>query len=409
VLDQLAEFFGESPAVVAVRDTLRRLLDRARAGQRLPPVLLQGDTGTGKGLAARLLHRVGPRRDAPFVDVNCAALPLPLLEAELFGFARGAFTDARHPKPGLFHAAHRGVLFLDEIALLPAPVQAKLLTAIEDRAVRRLGSTRAEPADVWVLSASNANLRSAVAERRFRDDLYHRLAVVTIELPPLRERGRDILLLAQRFLTRTCAEYSLPAKRLDADAETRLLAHSWPGNVRELSNVIERAALLADGLSITDEALRPLGPRFIRAIRAGSSGAWIHPRPGSDPRIRTAGQRPAVTMSCAANCSTLSSAPTGTSPSPPPISASPAIPSTPASKNSVCDERHRARSATITPEGPTPRFYPMCRRLHPPRTPHRGPTLRCSGNGEASPFSTHRPETSGIRALGRNDTVRRPF
>jgi len=259
VLDQLAEFFGESPAVVAVRDTLRRLLDRARAGQRLPPVLLQGDTGTGKGLVARLLHRVGPRRDAPFVDVNCAALPLPLLEAELFGFARGAFTDARHPKPGLFHAAHRGVLFLDEIALLPAPVQAKLLTAIEDRAVRRLGSTRAEPADVWVLSASNANLRSAVAERRFCDDLYHRLAVVTIELPPLRERGRDILLLAQRFLTRTCAEYSLPAKRLDADAETRLLAHSWPGNVRELSNVIERAALLADGLSITDEALRPLG------------------------------------------------------------------------------------------------------------------------------------------------------
>src|SRR5215472_855043 len=238
-MDEMAELFGESPAIEAVRDTLRRLLDRARTGQRLPPVLLQGDTGTGKGLVARLLHRLGPRGHAPFIDVNCAALPLPLLEAELFGFARGAFTDARHSKPGLFHAAHGGVLFLDEIALLPESVQAKLLTALEDRSVRRLGATRAEPADAWVLSASNADLKAAVAARRFRDDLY--------------------LLLAQRFLARACAEYSLPPKRLDAGAEARLLAYSWPGNIRELGNVIERAALLTDIEIITVDALGSLG------------------------------------------------------------------------------------------------------------------------------------------------------
>src|SRR5215831_3152105 len=258
-MDEMAELFGESPAIVAVRDTLRRILDRARAGQRLPPVLLQGDTGTGKGLVARLLHRFGPRSGAPLIDVNCAALPLPLLEAELFGFVRGAFTDARHPKPGLFHAAHGGVLFLDEIALLPESVQAKLLTALEDRAVRRLGSTRPEPADTWVLSASNTDLKSAVPPRRFRDDLYHRLAVVTIQLPPLRERGRDIALLAQRFLARACAEYSLPPKRLDAGAEARLLAYSWPGNIRELANVIERTALLTDIEIITVDALGSFG------------------------------------------------------------------------------------------------------------------------------------------------------
>src|SRR5262252_6586750 len=194
-MDEMAELFGESPAIGAVRDTLRRLLDRARAGQRLAPVLLQGDTGTGKGLIARLLHRHSARRDAPFVDVNCAAIPETLLEAELFGFERGAFTDARHAKPGLFQAAHGGVLFLDEVALLPDSAQAKLLTAIEERAARRLGSTRRESADIWLISATNTDLKGAVGARAFREDLYHRLVVVTVDLPPLRDRGRDILLL----------------------------------------------------------------------------------------------------------------------------------------------------------------------------------------------------------------------
>src|SRR5262245_5837426 len=257
-MDDLAELVGESPAIERLRDKLRRLLARGRAGQRLPAILLQGDTGTGKGLVARLLHRHGPRRQAAFVDVNCAAIPDTLLEAELFGFERGAFTDARRAKPGLFQVAHGGVLFLDEIALLPDVVQAKLLTAVEERAVRRLGSTRPEPAEAWLISATNTDLKAAVAARRFREDLYHRLAVLTLELPPLRQRSRDVLLLAQRFLDRACAEYGLAAKRLDPGAAARLLAYSWPGNIRELGNVMERAALFADAPVIRADDLGPL-------------------------------------------------------------------------------------------------------------------------------------------------------
>jgi transcriptional regulator with AAA-type ATPase domain/tetratricopeptide (TPR) repeat protein len=254
-MDELVELLGESPAIERVRDKLHRLLERQRAGQRLPPVLLQGDTGTGKGLVAHLLHRHGVRSRGTFVDVNCAAIPETLLEAELFGFERGAFTDAHRAKPGLFQAAHGGVLFLDEVCLLPESLQAKLLTAIEERAVRRLGSTRPEPTDVWLISATNADLKAAVAARRFRDDLYHRLAVLTVELPPLRDRGRDIVLLAERFLARACAEYGLPPRRLDPEAQARLLAHSWPGNIRELGNVIERAALFADTPAVTADSL----------------------------------------------------------------------------------------------------------------------------------------------------------
>jgi DNA-binding NtrC family response regulator len=257
-MDELVELLGESPTIEVVRDKLRRLLARQRVGHRLPPILLQADTGTGKGLVARLLHRHGARRQGPFVDVNCAAIPETLLEAELFGFEQGAFTDARRAKRGLFQAAHGGVLFLDEVALLSDAAQAKLLTAIEERAIRPLGSTRAEPADVWVISATNSDLRAAVAARRFRSDLYHRLAVLTIDLPPLRARGRDVLLLAEHFLTRACAEYGLPALRLDAAAQARLLAYSWPGNVRELANVIERAALFCDAPVVTAAALGPL-------------------------------------------------------------------------------------------------------------------------------------------------------
>jgi transcriptional regulator with AAA-type ATPase domain/tetratricopeptide (TPR) repeat protein len=257
-MDEPAELLGDSPIMEAVRDTLRRLLDRQEAGRRFPPVLLQGETGTGKGLIAHLLHRRGARGQAPFIDVNCAAIPEPLLEAELFGFERGAFTDARHPKPGLFHAAHGGVLFLDEVALLPDSAQAKLLSALEERAVRRLGSTRSEPFDVWLISATNADLKAAVGARRFREDLYHRLAVVTVDLPPLRDRGRDILLLAERFLARACADYGLPPQRLDTAARTRLLAYAWPGNIRELANVLERAALLADGPAVTADDVGPL-------------------------------------------------------------------------------------------------------------------------------------------------------
>ena len=257
-MEALAELFGESPAIHVVRGKLRKLLEGQPAGRRLPAILIQGETGTGKGLVARLVHRLGPRRGGPFVDINCPAIPETLLEAELFGYERGAFTDARHAKPGLFHTAHRGTLFLDEVGLLPAAVQAKLLTVLEDRAVRRLGNTKAEAVDVCLISATNSDLREALRARRFRDDLYHRLAGITLDLPPLRERGRDVLLLAERFLARACVDYGLPPKTLGEEARARLLAYSWPGNIRELANVMERAALFTHVPVITEAMLEPL-------------------------------------------------------------------------------------------------------------------------------------------------------
>src|SRR6266404_5222532 len=252
----LAELVGDSPGIAAVRAKLGQLLShRHDPTRRLPPVLLQGETGTGKGLLARLIHREGPRRNGPFVDVNCAAIPETLLEAELFGFERGAFTDARQSKPGLFQTADGGILFLDELGLLPLPLQPKLLKVIEEQAIRRLGSTRSESVDVWILAASNEALAAAVIARRFREDLYHRLAVLTVSLPPLRERVEDIPTLSEHFLSRACADYGLPSRTLCADAHAALRAYGWPGNVRELSNVLERAALLADAEVITGAAL----------------------------------------------------------------------------------------------------------------------------------------------------------
>ena len=251
----LAELLGESAGIAAVRQKIGQLLRRQTDARRLPPILIQGETGTGKGLVARAIHRAGPRRDGPFVDVNCAAIPETLLEAEMFGFERGAFTDARQAKVGLFQAAHRGTIFLDEIGLLPEALQAKLLKVIEEQAVRRLGSTRNEPVDVWILTATSEDLAAAVRERRFREDLYHRLAVVPVQLPPLRERGRDILLLAELSLARACADYQLPPKEFDAAARAALLAYRWPGNVRELNNVVERVALLSEGSRVTAEML----------------------------------------------------------------------------------------------------------------------------------------------------------
>lgn len=251
------ELLGESRAIAVVREQARQLLARGQHAHHLPPILLQGETGTGKGLLARLLHRSGPRRDGPFIDVSCAAIPDTLLEAELFGFERGAFTDARHAKAGLLHAAHQGTIFLDELALLPEASQAKLLKAIEERAVRRLGSTRAETVDVQIIAASNEDLATAVRTRRFRNDLYHRLAVVTLTLPPLRERPEDVLLLAEHFLSRACADYGLvPLRRFAADARSALQEYPWPGNVRQLSNVVESAVLLAEKSTITAPMLR---------------------------------------------------------------------------------------------------------------------------------------------------------
>ena len=221
----------------------------------MPPVLIQGETGTGKGLVAQIIHNTGPRTGTPFVDVNCAAIPDTLLEAELFGFERGAFTDARQAKPGLLQMAHRGTIFLDEIGLMPDALQVKILKALEERAIRRLGGTRSEPVDVWVIAATSVDLQAAVRTRRFREDLYHRLAVVTLRLPPLRERGTDILLLARHYLRRACIDYGVQPKNLTADAESALLAYGWPGNVRELANIMERVVLLSDGEQVGSVAL----------------------------------------------------------------------------------------------------------------------------------------------------------
>ncbi len=242
---------GASPAIEDLRANIGRIMGRARASSRFPPLLIQGETGTGKGLVASLLHHSGPRAGGPFVAVNCAAIPEGLLEAELFGFERGAFTDAKHAKAGLFQAANRGVLFLDEVGLLPVALQAKLLSAIEERSVRRLGSTRSERIDVWIISASNVDLRAAVLERHFREDLYQRLSGLTLTLPPLRERGDDVIILAEHYLARASADYSLPPRTLTPEARARLLKYHWPGNVRELANLMERAALLSDTAQVT--------------------------------------------------------------------------------------------------------------------------------------------------------------
>jgi len=250
-MDPLSEVVGESAVMEAVRDQIRRLVARREGSRRLPSIHITGETGTGKGLVARTIHRAGARANGPFVDVNCAAIPETLLEAELFGFERGAFTDARRSKPGLFQAAHRGTIFLDEVGLLSEPIQAKLLKVLEEQAVRRLGATEVEPVDTWIISATNADLQAQVRRHAFREDLYHRLAVLPLKLPPLRERGRDVLILAARFLARVCADYGLPPKRFSPEAEQRLLAYAWPGNVRELGNIIERVALLAEDELVT--------------------------------------------------------------------------------------------------------------------------------------------------------------
>jgi len=263
----LADLLGDSPGIRAVREKIARLIERQQDVRRLPPILIQGETGSGKGLLARMIHRAGPRPEGPFVDINCAAIPDGLLEAEMFGFERGAFTDARRSKAGLFQAAHRGTIFLDEVGLLPEALQAKLLKVLEERSVRRLGATRDEPVDVWILTATNEDLRAAIRARRFREDLYHRLAVLTVALPPLRERGADVVLLAEHFLARVCTDYGVARKTLAPDAVAALRAYHWPGNVRELSNVLERAVLESSADELTAEALGVMDDVTVAAAR----------------------------------------------------------------------------------------------------------------------------------------------
>ncbi|HEX6938462.1 MAG TPA: sigma 54-interacting transcriptional regulator [Longimicrobiales bacterium] len=249
-----SRLIGRSADLRAALDRAARIIPRGNA-----TVLLTGETGSGKELLAQAIHYNGPRAAEPFVEVNCTALPGTLLEAELFGYEKGAFTDARAAKPGLFETAHRGTLFLDEIGDLSLDLQAKLLRVLEERRVRRLGSLKATAIDVRIIAATHVDLARAVREGRFREDLYYRLNVVPIHLPPLRERGDDVLLLASHFLEQFSAEYDVPRPALTPDVRRALLAYPWPGNVRELRNAIERAVLLGGG-ELRTEDLFPASP-----------------------------------------------------------------------------------------------------------------------------------------------------
>jgi two-component system, NtrC family, response regulator AtoC len=242
---------GESPAIRAVMEQVHQVA----ALHETPPVLITGETGTGKGLVARTLHTSGPRAAKPFIDVNCTALPASLMEAELFGYERGAFTDAKESKLGLFEAAEGGFLLLDEIGDLEPSLQGKLLRAIEERTVRRVGGIRDRKIDVRILAATNRDLDREVHQGRFRSDLFFRLAVILLHLPPLRERGEDVLMLAEHFLQRFSVKYGKDVRRIDARAREVLLAYPWPGNVRELSHVMERAVLWSRDNTIEVEHL----------------------------------------------------------------------------------------------------------------------------------------------------------
>jgi DNA-binding NtrC family response regulator len=224
-------------------------------------VLLLGESGTGKELFARAIHYLGPRAEHPFVALNCAAIPEGLVENELFGHERGAYTGAGARKIGKLELAHRGTLFLDEIGELPLSMQSKLLRVLEEKRFVRVGGTQEIEVSVRILAATNKDLRAAVAEKTFRDDLYFRIAAVPITIPALRDRGDDVLLLAEHFLERFKREFRKPSLALTEDARSRLLTYTWPGNVRELQNTIERAAILASGSEIDADALQLPSPK----------------------------------------------------------------------------------------------------------------------------------------------------
>jgi DNA-binding NtrC family response regulator len=281
--------------IVGTSPALREALD---LGRRVAPsrstVLVTGETGTGKELLAGLIHACSPRAPHPFVKVNCAALPETLLESELFGHERGAFTGADRLRVGRFEQADGGTLLLDEVGDLSAATQAKLLRVLQEQEFQRLGGRHPIRTDVRIVAATNRNLEREVEARRFREDLYFRLNVIRIHLPPLRERPEDLLALAEHFLARFARELGRPRKGFTADASARIVAHAWPGNVRELRNAVERAVLLADGPEVD-------GQHF------GLSGqpAFASP-PGPGLRLRVEAQRPPASPASPASPSPLS-------------------------------------------------------------------------------------------------------
>ncbi|HWA76063.1 MAG TPA: sigma-54 dependent transcriptional regulator [Polyangiaceae bacterium] len=256
-----ADIIGESAAVVEMRSLLER------ASNTEATALITGETGTGKEVAARVLHHQGRRRAGPFVAVNCSALPETLLESELFGHVKGAFTDAKASRNGMFVEAHTGTLFLDEVGEIPIAVQAKLLRAVEERCVRPVGGQGEVSFDARIIAATNRDLDQAVQNGTFREDLFYRLNVVHVAIPPLRSRGSDVLLLAQHFLTRFAQRSQVEVVGLSESAAERLLAYPWPGNIRELRNAIERAVALTrfDHVRAEDlpERVRQFEPRHV--------------------------------------------------------------------------------------------------------------------------------------------------
>jgi len=279
---QFANIIGRSPAMRRVFDLIQRVKDS------MSTVLIAGESGTGKELVARAIHYNGPRAAAPFVAVNCAALPAQLLESELFGHVKGAFTGADRHKEGLFEAAHGGTILLDEIGDMPVELQPKLLRVLEDRRLRRVGATADTPIDVRVLAATNKDLRGAFAQGEFREDLYYRLNVIQIDLPPLRDRGDDVVLLSARFLADLAAEAGKPITGFSQEAERLLAAHAWPGNVRELVNAVRHAVTMETG-SVVQASNLPAS--VVDGGERGSERRWPSVRPERSG-VQWAGEEP---------------------------------------------------------------------------------------------------------------------
>jgi len=265
---------GEDPQLRQVSQQLHR------AAATDATVLLQGESGTGKELFARALHALSPRADGPFVAINCAAIPENLLESELFGHEKGAFTGAAARKPGRFEMAHRGTLFLDEIGDLPLPLQAKILRALEEKSFERVGGNVSLHVDARVVAATNRNLKAGVASHQFREDLYFRLSVFPITIPPLRERLGDIPILAHHFVEKFSRDMTKPTLKLTVAALDELCAYPWPGNVRELQNCIERAVILSDADTILP---RHLSLSFRPGAAADREGSFDPPGLTADP------------------------------------------------------------------------------------------------------------------------------
>jgi transcriptional regulator with GAF, ATPase, and Fis domain len=284
-LEQEIRAAGSFGEIVGDSDGLRDVLQQAAlVAPADTTVLIVGETGTGKELLARLIHERSARAKGPFVAVNCAALPETLVESELFGHEKGAFTGAIARKPGKFEIAHRGTLFLDEIGDLPAEAQAKLLRVLQDRQVQRIGGTQSLPVDVRVIAATNQDLTNAIGQSRFRSDLFYRLSVFPLRLPPLRERPEDIDVLALHFVRQLAARLRKPIRELSVEAVARLRAYHWPGNVRELQNVIERAVILCRG-DVLDADL-------VAIVPIGHSSSVTHATPPDSHANDVGVQRP---------------------------------------------------------------------------------------------------------------------